>query len=72
MIWYSYLIKNFPQFVMIHTVKGFHVFNDAEVDPFLEFPCFLYDLMNVGNLQHWRDRRISFFNQDVIFKFSVI
>ena len=39
---YSYLFKNFPQFVMIHTVKGFIVVNEAEVDVFLEFPFFLY------------------------------
>ena len=50
MVWYSYLFKNFPQFVMIHTLKGFSVVNEAEVDVFLEFPCFLYDPINVGNL----------------------
>ena len=49
-VWYSYLLKKFPQFVGIHTVKGFHVVNEAEGDAFLEFPCFLYDLTNVGNL----------------------
>ena len=48
--WYSHLFKNFPQFVVIHTVKGFGLVNKAEVDVFLEFPCFLYDLANVGNL----------------------
>ena len=42
--------KNFPQFVVIHTVKGFHIVNKTEVDVFLEFPCFLYDPTNVGNL----------------------
>ena len=42
--------KNFPQFVVIHTVKGFSIVNEAEVDVFLEFPCFLYVPMNVGNL----------------------
>ena len=42
--------KNFPQFVVINTVKCFHVVNEAEVDVFLEFLCFLYDPMNVGNL----------------------
>ena len=41
---------NFPQFVVIHTVKGFTVVREAEVDVFLEFPCFLYDPMDVGNL----------------------
>ena len=49
MVWYSHLLKNFPGFV-IHTVKGFIVVSEAEVDVFLEFPCFLYDLENVGNL----------------------
>ena len=48
MIWYSHLFKNFPQFVVIHTVKGFSIVNEADV--FLEFPCFLHDLANVGNL----------------------
>ena len=43
-------IKNFPQFVVIHTVKGFIVVNEVEVDVFLEFPCFFYDPMDVGNL----------------------
>ena len=50
MVWYSYLFKNFPQFVVIHTVKVFSVVNEAEVDVFLEFPCFLYDPTNIGNL----------------------
>ena len=47
-VWYSHLLKNFPQFVLIYTVKGFGVVNKAEV--FLEFLCFFYDLMDVGNL----------------------
>ena len=42
--------KNFPQFVVIHTVKGFSIVNEAEVDVFLEFPCLLHDLINIGNL----------------------
>ena len=42
--------KSFPQFVMIHTVKGFSVVYETEVDVFLEFPCFLYDPANFGNL----------------------
>ena len=50
MVWYSRLFKNFPQFVVIHTVKDFSIVNDAEIDDFLELPCFLCDLMNVGNL----------------------
>ena len=49
-VWYSHLFKNFPQFVVIHTVKGFSVVNEAEVDVFLVFPCFLYNPMDVGNL----------------------
>ena len=49
MVWYSHLLKNFPQFVVMHTVKGFSVVNEIEVDVFLEFPCFLHDPMNVDN-----------------------
>ena len=47
---YSHLFKNFPQFFVIHTVKGFSLVNEAEVDVFLEFPCFLYDWVDVDNL----------------------
>ena len=43
-------LKNFPQFVVIHTVKGFSIVSEAEVDIFLEFPCFFYDPMDVSNL----------------------
>ena len=50
MVWYSHLLKNFPQFVVIHIVKSFSVVNEAEVDVFLEFSCFLYDPMDVGKL----------------------
>ena len=50
MVWYSHLLKNFPQFVVIHTVKGFTVVNEAEVDVFLEFSWFFCDLADVGNL----------------------
>ena len=49
-VWYSHLFKNFPQFVVIHTVKGFSVVNETEVDVFLEFLCFFYDPTDVGNL----------------------
>ena len=49
MVWYS-ICKSFPQFIVIHTVKGFSVVSEAEVDVFLEFPCYLYDPMNVTNL----------------------
>ena len=50
MVWYSHLLKNFPQFVVIHTLKGFGVVNKAEVGIFLELSCFFYDPMDVGNL----------------------
>ena len=50
MIWYSHLFKNFPQFVVVHTVKGFGIVNEAEVDVFLKFSCFFYDAADVGNL----------------------
>ena len=40
-VWYSHLLKNFPQFVVIHTVKGFGIVNKAEIDVFLELPCFI-------------------------------
>ena len=49
-VWYSHLFKNFPQFVVIHTVKGFGIVNRAEVDCFLELACFFYDPIGVGNL----------------------
>ena len=49
-VWYSHLLKNFPLFVVIHTVKGFGIVNKAEGDVFLEFSCFFSDPANVGNL----------------------
>ena len=49
MVWYSHLFKNFPQFVVTHTVKGFGIVNKAEVEVFLELSCFLNDPMDVGN-----------------------
>ena len=49
-VWYAHLLKNLPQFVVIHRVQGFTVVNEAEVDVFLEFSCFLYDPVDVGNL----------------------
>ena len=52
-VWYSHLFKNFPQFVVIYTVKGFSVVSEAEVDVFLEFPCFLYDPTKVGQFDLW-------------------
>ena len=50
MVWYSHLLKNFPQFVVVHTVKGFGLVNKAEVNVFLELSCFFYDPAGVGNL----------------------
>ena len=50
MVWYSHLFKNFPQFVVIHTFKGFGIVNKAEVDVFLELSCFFDDPTDVGNL----------------------
>ena len=50
MVWYSHLLKNFPHFIVIHTVKGFGIVNKAEVDVFLELSCFFDDSMDVGNL----------------------
>ena len=49
-VWYSHLLKNFSQFVVIHTVKGFSIVNEAEVDVFLKFSCFFCDPVDVGNL----------------------
>ena len=49
-VWYSHLLKNFPYFVVIHTVKGFYVVNEAEVDVLLELSCFFSDPADVGNL----------------------
>ena len=49
-VWHSHLFKNFPQLVVIHTVKGFGKINKAEIDVFLEFSCFFHDPMDVGNL----------------------
>ena len=50
MVGYSHLLKNFPQFVVIHTVEGFGVVNEAEVDVFLELSCFFFDPTDAGNL----------------------
>ena len=49
MVWYSHLFQNF-QFIVIHTVKGFGIVNEAEIDVFLELSCFFDDLADVGNL----------------------
>ena len=50
MLWYSHLFQNFPQFIVIHTVKGFGIVKKAEMDVFLEFSCFFDDPTDVGNL----------------------
>ena len=50
MVWYSHLLKNFPQFTVIHTVKGFGIVNKAEIDVFLELSCFFDDPADAGNL----------------------
>ena len=50
MVWHFHLLKNLPQFVVIHTVKGFGIVNEAEVDVFLELSCFSDDPIDVGNL----------------------
>ena len=50
MVWYSHLLKNFPQFIVIHTVKGCGIVNKAEIDVFLELSCFFDDPADVGNL----------------------
>ena len=49
-VWYSHLFQNFPQFIVIHTVKGFGIVNKAEIDVFLELSCFFDDPVDVGNL----------------------
>ena len=50
MVWDSHLFQNFPQFIVIHTVKGFGIVNKAEIDAFLELSCFFHDTADVGNL----------------------
>ena len=49
-VWYSHLFQNFPQFFVIHTVKGFGIVNKAEIDVFLQLSCFFRDPVDVGNL----------------------
>ena len=50
MVWYSHLLQNFPQFIVIHKVKGYGIVNAAEIDVFLELFCFFHDPVDVGNL----------------------
>ena len=49
-VWYAHLFQNFPQFIVIHTAKGFGIVNKAEIDVFLELSCFFDDLADIGNL----------------------
>ena len=68
-VWNSHFLKNFPQFVVIHTVKAFGVVNKAEVDVFLELSCFFYDPVDVGN---WISGSFAFSKSSLyIWKFSV-
>ena len=55
MVWYSHLFQNFPQFIVIHTVKGFGIVSIAEIDAFPELSCFFHDPADVGNLISGRD-----------------
>ena len=50
MVWYSHLLKNFPEFVVVHIIKGFDLVNKSEIDVFLELSCFFDDSADVGNL----------------------
>ena len=69
MVWYSHLFQNFPQFIVIHTVKGFGIVNKAEIDVFLELSSFSHDPADVGNLIS----RSSAFSKTIlnIWKFTV-
>ena len=60
MVWYSHLLKNFPQFIVIHTVKGLGILNKADIDVFMELSCFFNDPADVGNLV---SRSSAFLNQ---------
>ena len=68
MVWYSHLFQNFPQLIVIHTVKGFGIVNKAEVDVFLELSRFFFEPMDVGNLTSGSAFSKSSLN---IWKFSV-
>jgi len=59
MVWYSHLFQNFPQFIVIHTVKGFGIVNKAEIDVFLELSCFFYDPVDVGNGQQTYEKMLN-------------
>ena len=68
MVWYSYFFKNFPQFVVIHSVSSFSIINEAEVDVFLEFSCLFYDPTYVGNLVSGSSAfsRLSLYNLHIL------
>ena len=69
MVWYSHFLKNFPQFIVIHTVRDFGVVSKAEVDVFLELSCFFDDPVDVGNLISGSS---AFFKSSLnVWKFSV-
>ena len=72
MVWYSYLFKNFPHFVVIDPVKGFGIVNKAEVDVFLELSCFFYHPMDVGKQSLMANSGSSAFSKSSldIWKFS--
>ena len=53
MVWYSHLFQNFPQFIVIHTVKGFGIVNKAEIDVSLELSCFLISALTIGDVHVW-------------------
>ena len=69
MVWYSHLFQNFPQFIVIHTVRGFDIVNKADTDVFLELSCFFNDPIDVGNFISVSS---AFFESSLnIWKFSV-
>ena len=59
MIWHSHLLKNFPQFVIIHTVKGFGIVNKTEIDVFLELSRFSHDPADASSLQSMRSEKVG-------------
>ena len=71
MVWYSPLFKNFPHFVVFHIVKGFHTFNEEEIDVFLELHCFLHDPTNVSNLFSGSSASLKLVHLEVLSSFTV-
>ena len=72
MVWYYYLFQNFPQFIVIHTVKGFGIVNKAEIDVFLELFCFFDDPADVGNLISGSSRSLKVGSIATIFFFFLL